>query len=254
MKIISLNTFGGTYFNPLMEFAGEHAETTDVFCFQEMFSTCSRITESNGARVNLYQELSSKLGFHSGRFAPSQDGYDFEGEIDFGLSYGLAQFVKNNMRLGGGEEFIIGTRNSRTGDSSTNPRNLQYVILGFNGGVYGVVHFHGLWNGQGKDDSDLRLLQSVRVRDAIAELPGQKILCGDFNLNPETESLRILEEGMVNLIKKYGIIDTRGKLYTKQGRYANYMLVSPELEKRIKKFEVPPVEVSDHLPLILELE
>ena len=37
MKIISLNTFGGTYFNHLMEFAGEHAETTDVFCFQEMF-------------------------------------------------------------------------------------------------------------------------------------------------------------------------------------------------------------------------
>src|SRR3989304_780654 len=44
---------------------------------------------------------------------------------------------------------------------------------------------------------------------------GQKILCGDFNLNPDTKSLNILDRGMKNLIKEYKVKSTRSGLYKK---------------------------------------
>jgi exonuclease III len=66
------------------------------------------------------------------------------------------------------------------------------------------------------------------------------------------QSLAILEEGMKNLIKEYGVTDTRSSLYTKPIRFADYILVSPEI--RINNFKVLAEEVSDHLPMVLEFE
>ena len=39
MKVISLNTYIGHVFEPLMKFIEEQAPSTDIFCFQEMMSS-----------------------------------------------------------------------------------------------------------------------------------------------------------------------------------------------------------------------
>ena len=80
----------------------------------------------------------------------------------------------------------------------------------------------------------------------------EKILCGDFNLLPNTESLAILSEDMKNLVKDFDITSTRSKLYTKPEKFADYILVSPDVS--VKKFTVMQDEVSDHLPLLLEFD
>jgi endonuclease/exonuclease/phosphatase family metal-dependent hydrolase len=77
-------------------------------------------------------------------------------------------------------------------------------------------------------------------------------LCGDFNLQPETKSLAILEKGMRNLIKEFNIDTTRNYLYDHKEKYADYFLVSPEV--KILSFKVIDTLVSDHLPLVLEFE
>jgi endonuclease/exonuclease/phosphatase family metal-dependent hydrolase len=77
-----------------------------------------------------------------------------------------------------------------------------------------------------------------------------KLLIGDYNLNPDTESLKKLEEhGLVNLISAHGVTSTRSSHYTKEGKYADYALLSPTVQ--VEKFEVLADEVSDHLPLHL---
>jgi endonuclease/exonuclease/phosphatase family metal-dependent hydrolase len=76
-----------------------------------------------------------------------------------------------------------------------------------------------------------------------------KILCGDLNLRPDTQSLSLLEEGMCNLIKSYGITSTRTRFYTRKDRYADYVLTSPEVV--VKSFQVLDTAVSDHFPLFL---
>ena len=78
-------------------------------------------------------------------------------------------------------------------------------------------------------------------------------MCGDFNLLPDTESIKILESsGLRSLIKEYNITSTRTSFYTKPAKYADYILVTPGIE--VKDFKVLTDEVSDHSPLFLEIE
>jgi endonuclease/exonuclease/phosphatase family metal-dependent hydrolase len=81
-------------------------------------------------------------------------------------------------------------------------------------------------------------------------MSGAKILCGDFNLLPDTDSLAILEQGMRNLVKEYRVTSTRSQFYEKPDRFADYILVSPEVI--VEDFQVLDEAVSDHLPLLLE--
>ena len=91
---------------------------------------------------------------------------------------------------------------------------------------------------------------------------GLKIIGGDFNLNPDTKSVKIFEEvGYKNLIMDFGIKNTRNEISWKQFQnkpgfvkqyFADYVFVSKDV--KVRKFEVPYNEISDHLPQILEFE
>ncbi len=84
----------------------------------------------------------------------------------------------------------------------------------------------------------------------VRSIEHRKILCGDFNLRPDTKSMSILERELKNLIKDYKITSTRSKLYTKEEKYADYILTSHDL--KLINFKILDEVVSDHLPLLLE--
>ncbi len=90
----------------------------------------------------------------------------------------------------------------------------------------------------------------------MRKFDGPKILCGDFNLNIDTESLAMLEKqgNLRNLIKDHKVSTTRSALYPKKSimPFADYMFVSPEIG--VRSFEVPDEPASDHLPMILEFQ
>ena len=81
---------------------------------------------------------------------------------------------------------------------------------------------------------------------------------GDFNLAPETKSIAMLtENGYRDLIKDFKIRTTRNRLawemYPESKQYfSDYVFASPEV--KVKEFTVPENEISDHLPLILDIE
>ena len=78
-------------------------------------------------------------------------------------------------------------------------------------------------------------------------------MSGDFNLLPDTQSIKKLENfGLRNLVKEYNITSTRTSFYTKSEKFADYAFVSSEIA--VKDFKVLPDEVSDHSPLYLEFE
>jgi endonuclease/exonuclease/phosphatase family metal-dependent hydrolase len=115
-----------------------------------------------------------------------------------------------------------------------------------------VVNLHGLWNGKGKTDCPERIEQSQKVKAFLETVSGAKILCGDFNLLPHTQSLALLEQDMRNLVKAYRITSTRSQFYERPDRFADYVLTSPEVQ--VKHFCVLDENVSDHLPLLLTFE
>ncbi len=246
MKLISLNLWGGRIYNPLEQFLNHKKRETDIFCFQEMYHQADGKLSSiewayNDIEHNLYEKVGHILDTHVGYFYPH-----FE---DF---WGLAIYIKKGIELfKEGEEFvhyepsIIEARKGKTS------KNIQYITIKHNKEKINIINFHGLWNGNGKTDSESRMAQSEKITTFLKNLEGEIILCGDFNLRPDTKSLKMIENfGFRNLIKDYNISSTRTSLYKKEERFADYMMVTKDIE--VKNFEVLPDEVSDHNAMFLD--
>ncbi len=242
MKLITLNIWGGKVYTPLINFIKEESKTIDIFCFQEVFNRKELISDSVNSkwRYDIYSQIENVLSDHQGFFAPSE------------LDFGLATFVRKSIRVSEeGDIFVHRWKNAKVeGDNTSLGRNLQYIKITFKDKVYTIGNLHGIWNGKGKTDTQDRIEQSNKINSFLDHVKGSQIVCGDFNLLPDTKSLTILESKMINLIKVYNITSTRTKLYIKPDKFADYILNTPDIT--IKEFKVLKNEVSDHSPLYLE--
>lgn len=254
MKIVTLNTWGGRAGkNGLLAFFEKYKEEVDIFCLQEIWSAAYNHLDGHKAggkeidhseiMVNGFQEISALLSEFTPHFRPHH-----------GDHYGLLILVKKGIQVEiEGEIFVHKYKGYvPDGDVGNHARNVQFVTMRFNGAPLTVANFHGLWNGQGKGDSEDRLNQSNKIKEFIKTREGNVVLCGDFNLRPDTQSIQIIEStGLKNLIKENGITNTRTSHYTKSEKFADYVFISPSLT--VKDFKVLPDEVSDHAPLMLEI-
>jgi endonuclease/exonuclease/phosphatase family metal-dependent hydrolase len=242
MKLISLNIWGGHVRGPLLEFIKAHRDI-DIFCFQEVYHEASKkiSTDDRAVSLNIFTELQALLPDHIAFFKPVVGGF-----------YGIGSFVKKGIHVLNEGEVSIYDNPNYPGHGPTHSRNLQWIECQANGQTFSVVNIHGLWNGQGKTDSSERIVQSERIKKFINNIKCPTILCGDFNLRPDTESIRILEKGMNNLVKLYNITSTRTSFYPKEEKFADYVLTSPDIN--VEHFEILHHEVSDHLPLFLEFK
>ncbi len=259
MKLISLNTWGGKIYQPLIDFIKQHSRDTDIFCFQEIYNTKSDVKQYLGIRTNLLSEIKNILPDFQIFYFPSLSGYDDKAEhVDFDLTYGQAIFVKASIKINSrmdyfiskDENFLILSRNF-----SNLPTPLQYIGFTLGDKKISIFNFHGIPYPGNKLDTGGRLMEAKKLKEIINSKKGAKILVGDFNLLPETQSIKLHEEDMRNLVKEFNIQRTRSKLSPFYGRadfqkFADYTFVSNGVE--VKSFEVAKVEISDHLPMILE--
>jgi endonuclease/exonuclease/phosphatase family metal-dependent hydrolase len=251
MKLISLNTWGGRVGKEaVLGFFSRHQDA-DIFCLQEIWQggeeqarTLHGVAAAEKIMFNLFQDISDTLPVHRAYFRPHRENY-----------YGLALFVKNPLSvLEEGEVYVHKNKDFVSERAGHHARNIQYAHLSTEYGPRTITNFHGLWNGGGKADSEDRLVQSDRIIRFLETISHPFVLCGDFNLWPETESIKKFELfGLRNLIREYGITSTRTSFYPKENSpYADYAFVSPSIT--VKDFKVLPDEVSDHAPLFLEFE
>lgn len=246
MKIITLNIWGGRIHKPLLDFMQKNNDV-DIFCLQETFHNATSLTKwDNEDSENIFQEIQDVLVKHTGYTALHVVG-----------EWGLSMFIKNSISHGdvydmevspkeNGYVFKVGDFNLQFG------QNIQYVNIVYNDEEITVINFHGLWNGRGKIDTDSRILQSKNIADFVSVNVLPCVLCGDYNLSPDTESLNILEKVLPkNLIKEYEVKNTRTSFYKKKNRFADYVLT--DLNIKVKVFKVLSDEVSDHAALYLEI-
>ncbi len=266
MKLISLNTYGGRFFEPIIEFIKQNSVDTDIFCFQELLHTEKNITKIGEFRANFFLEISRALPGFKGNFVPVQPGVYPDGDTTDDISFGLGIFIKNKFNIqNSGDFFIAGDKHSYiAGQLTTLPFKMQYIQLLIDNQTLTICDVHGTAFPIDKLDSDQRIEQSKKILDFVNNLPGEKIITGDFNLFPNTKSIGMFEEnGFKNLVKDYNIQTTRGSLikklhpeYFTNGRipqeFADYTFVSPGIQ--VKNYTVPDLPISDHLPLIMEFE
>jgi endonuclease/exonuclease/phosphatase family metal-dependent hydrolase len=256
MKIITLNIWAGKVFEPLMDFLKTHANDVDVFCFQEVFHTETNLIDSRGVRANLFAEIAKALPHHTGYFAAVQDNFDYEGPTDYHLRFGNATFVRNTIPVVQQGHRFVHLRRNALKDLSERwkymPRMVQYTQIETAKGPATIFNFHGMWDKAGKIDTPERIQQCKNVRACMDAFPNyRKILCGDFNVLPQTETLAPFHD-MQNLVTDFNITSTRSNLYTKPDKFADYMFASHDIQ--IRDFKTLLDEVSDDLGLWVDFE
>ena len=227
MKIMFLNLNYGR--NDLAGILNFIEKDFDVLCFQEI-------------KDEVKNEIDNKLVKYENSFI-SKEFKVSEGLVKFNLTTYLSKKFHNY-------EFEIFEDNL--------DKTAPAILLKINEGnsKYNILNFHGNPYPGDKLDTESRIKASQNIISVMENLEGSKIIGGDFNLFPETKSIKSIEEaGFKNLIKIYQIETTRNenawKLYENKQLFADFVFVSNDLE--VKNFEVIQNNISDHLPLILEI-
>lgn len=232
----------------LEKFITQEAETTDIFCFQEVFKGGTAPSEGNdirisGANPSLYEDITRLLPSHRGLFCPVHK-----------QEYGLALFARSPLEIIESGEILI-HKNGRFPDPENehadHTRKLLWANIHSGNANYLAMNLHGHWIPTDKQDTPERLAQSQKIISFLQSRPESKILCGDFNLAPDTKSIRMLEAELVNLVTQNHINSTRTQLYpyAQKDPIADYIFVSPEIS--VQDFHILPNVVSDHAPLCL---
>ena len=224
MKIVFLNVWGGTQKEELRIWIETQKTSVDVFCFMEA-----------------NEEFKKNCG-------------------DLLKGYKLAEGYKNVINEDGCFQNTYIKNSQSLIKTETVLERDEYTGLGLFTQIGGlnILNVHGVAQPGDKLDNPKRIKQSREIIDFMAKIDGPKIIGGDFNLELMTESVAMFEKnGYRNLIKEFNIKTTRNRLiwerYPESKQYfADYVFVNPEV--KIKNFEVPQNEISDHLPLILEIE
>jgi endonuclease/exonuclease/phosphatase family metal-dependent hydrolase len=254
MKLITLNIWGGRINNKLEDFFKQNS-SVDMWCFQEVFKSSTTATTKQMANVhgyepnlNLFEDIHHHLPELQGEFCPTHQN-----------DYGVAIFLRPDITILDKGDVLVAKGNwheNADPEIDDHDRKLQWVRMLVSGTPLLLANVHLTHRPQGKMDSEKRLKQSQSIIDFLSSSDDRKILVGDFNLLPDTESIRMIENsGMRNLVKEYGVESTRTKLYRRYEngpKFADYIFTSPDIV--VNDFKVMPDEVSDHSPLMLDFE
>ena len=133
-------------------------------------------------------------------------------------------------------------------------RAVVVAIVEINNQKLRLLNIHGIWN-EGKIGDDRTIKECEYLLSLIEDNTIPTIIVGDFNLDPQSKSIKILNKKLTNLIEKYNIKSTRPTV--KDGldvgnSVDDYIFVNDKI--KVNKFEVKQTDASDHYPLILDFE
>ncbi len=266
MRIMCLNGWGGVLHKELVDYVS--AEQPDVLCLQEVGQSPGTekdwLTYRDGGhilpqRARFFDDVAAVLPDHTGVFCPAAQGVLWDDAVAVPSQWGLATFVRTSIPMIGQLQGFVhkGFSPNSFGDHPRSRTAHVVRLYDFDRGwPVTIAHMHGLRDLAGKHDTVERREQAKRLRDMVRHVsePGDRIVvCGDFNVEPGSETFDILaDNGLTDLIQSRGITSTRSSHYKKSLRFADYMLTNAVV-KILDFTVVTSPEVSDHLPLILEL-
>lgn len=180
--------------------------------------------------------------------------HDFGGIIEYGnyiksrfkITMGMSVFVQGHFSYLTNWKWMA----DHPGEE---PRMVQVADLQFNNlKKLRILNYHGIWskNKQGTDKTKSACKKLFQITE---EVDYPSIICGDFNLFPDTESIKILNNHFKSLVDEYNISRTRppsNELNNTKRNVVDYIFTSQEI--KVVKFEVMDSDVSDHLPLYME--
>lgn len=242
MKILQLNIWAGKLDKNIVQLLSR--EDADVLCLQEVVSV-------EGGSSYFFLDLHELLvagGYEYFYFTPSWSGKYMRREAHWGnCIVSRTPFIETSS-------FYTYKENVHDFDFLENTdynagRSLQHAVVEHENGPLHVLNHHGHHVDHHKDGDEETLRQCGLIADYVQGLEGRIVLCGDFNLVPESASIELLNGLLVDHVKEQGIESTRTPL-TYKTEACDYIFTSPDI--RVTNFQVLDDIVSDHKALIVE--
>lgn len=260
LKVISLNLWSTPapveVIDKAEKFLSE--QQPDLLLLQEVNTPVNQSQLPNiSKKFKTLQSLRELFPSFYWNFAPAVcDTRKHEGEVDSGQLI-LSKFPLNkaaNIFF----DIPYGKYNhDATTDFSHFPASVQVVNATINELNVKLLNVHGPVNMNGLEDDTRRL----HMRDTLLEQTkdaDRLILCGDFNVRPQTQTIQSLEKELKNVFKDELIttFNIKRKNLDKSPGYADavvdMMFISDNFT--VVSHECPQVDISDHLPLVAQLE
>lgn len=266
MKIMCLNGWGGKLHEPLTAYL--KSTSPDVLCLQEVVHSPDTdkdwLTYRDGdhvlpQRANFFRDVAAALPEHTAMFCPAAQGILWDEEHTVASQWGLATFIRKSLPITAQAQGFVHKEFSPHGYGEHPRSRCAHAVR-----IYDfqrdrsvcIAHMHGLRDLNGKMDTPERIQQAHRLAELVTYVAAPDdavIVCGDFNVEPTSETFEILGKlGLADLVTTSGFEGTRTSHYLKAGRFADYMLVNEYVE--VLEFSVvKEPEVSDHCPLVLTI-
>ena len=243
LRIFSLNTEYGKYSKTFIPYIDMISKDIDVFCFQEVPNNAKDTTcFEEGYDPVFYENLQTILSDFIGYYC------EYVKE-----SFGIAIFVRKQLHQKYiSEEYIFWNTDvpfldKKRWNNSTKALCVRVEWIN-------IVTLHGAWQPKSKkQDTPERLIQSKILRSFTKWEEKKTLLIWDFNLMPETKSMKILEKKYINLIAKYNIVCTRTTAYDDPSLpFADYALIWEDIVVDDFSVWLEPI-FSDHWFLMVSI-
>ncbi len=248
LKILSLNLFeGGILWDNIVTFL--HKEQPDILCLQEVIDGSADQPTHFQSITRLKKVLPDFHYF----FSPELYEVSSKGEGDIGNAI-FSRFPLSNQQtifLNGKYQKV--NRPEDKEDFSTDPKNLQSCLVTVAEKSIHVLNLHGIWGLDGGDNPD-RLEMSEKIIGVIRDKLSL-VLMGDFNVRPDTQTIRNIEKHLVNVFKDELTTSFNMRHKTNPG-YATAVvdMFFATSDLTIVSHCCPDDDVSDHKPLVVMIE
>lgn len=242
MKLMTLNAWQGRLERVLPKYL--EGQGVDFACMQEAVGYEGK----SGGLFTSYSRLGTCLRLDHQYFSPLYAVRYGNGQLSFGnVTYSTVPFVQTNNTFTRGSY----KDNFNFGVDDYNVRAFQHVAVDVHGKKLHILNHYGHHIESHKLGDDETMRQISLIIDYIKQLDGAVILCGDFNLAPESESIKQFDAILQNLSVVYSLKTTLSVL-TYKNEVCDYIFVNDNVD--VKDFFMDQAIISDHNALILNFE
>lgn len=219
-------------------------QNIDFACMQEAVDYKGK----TGGIISSYSKIGASLRLDQQFFSPLNTTKFGNNDLSFGnVIYSKLPFTKSEN---------IFTRGSYKADfdfdvDDYNIRALQHVTVEIGDKKLHILNHHGHHIDAHKLGDEETMRQTAMIIDYIKQLNGAVILCGDFNLSPESESIKQFDSILQNLSVTNSLETTRS-LLTHKKEVCDYIFVNHNVN--VKGFSMDKTIISDHNALILDFD
>ncbi len=243
MKIIQLNIWQGKLGLQLIDFL--KAEKPDFVCMQEVNDLKGRAGYKFFATLD---ELKREGGFEHSFLSATYSSRYMERTLQYGNAILSRLPIDTFETIFTRGKFV---KNFDITKDDGNIRNLQHVTIQAGGKTLHILNHHGFRIPETKAGNEDTVMAMKIIADKIGGLNGPIILCGDFNLAPDSESIGVISAKLRNLSVENGLKRTYTELSIVNA-VCDYIFINDRV--KVERFEMSEALVSDHKALVLEFE